>query len=216
MNSSREDYLKIIYEEGGIKNPVTNKIISEKLNIAPGSVSEMLSKLCKLNLIQSIPHKGVILTSEGLSICLKLIRSHRLWEVFLMRHLQFSWREAHEEAHLLEHVTTEKMIERLDLFLNFPSFCPHGEHIPRSGEVLEAEENLNTLSEFNSGDVLTVVKVEENGELLDYLETIGLKIGAKISITEKKLYEGGFTFLQNDKSIDISHKASTQIYVKRI
>lgn len=216
MNSNREDYLKIIYEEGGLERPVPNKIIAQRLQVAPGSVSEMLTKLSKAGLVDAISHKGVQLTSEGLSICFNLIRSHRLWEVFLMRHLHYSWREAHEEAHLLEHIATEKMIDRLDLFLNFPSVCPHGEHIPRKGEHLEAEPQLDSLSQLEAGDRAIVSRLIEDGELLDYLEGVGLCIGATVCITEKQPYEGGISFTQEAATLCISHKASTQIFVERI
>lgn len=216
MNSNREDYLKVIYENGGLKHPVSNKIICEKLGVAPGSVSEMLSKLHKLGLVESVSRKGVMLTSEGLSICFKLIRTHRLWEVFLMRHLHYSWREAHEEAHLLEHIATDKMIDRLDLFLNFPDVCPHGEHIPRTKELLNLETELETLDKLEVDEVAVISKIDEEGELLDYLEEVGLKIGEKIIVKSKKHYEGGMVFLQNNKMIDISHKAATHIFIERI
>ena len=216
MNSNREDYLKIIYEEGGLGNPVPNKVIAEKLQVAPASVSEMISKLSKAGLVEAIPHKGVKLTQAGLDICFNLVRSHRLWEVFLMRHLQYSWREAHEEAHILEHVATEKMVDGLDFFLNFPALCPHGEHIPRKGEPLEEEEVLDTLDQLALGETAQVARLVEDGDLLDYLESVGLHMGEAICITEKGAYEGSISFDQGETHINISHKAATQIFVKRI
>ena len=216
MNSNREDYLKIIYEEGGLKSSVSNKVIAEKLQVAAGSVSEMLSKLNKAGLIESTPQRGVKLTKAGLKICFNVVRSHRLWEVFLIRHLNYSWRDAHEDAHLLEHVATERMVDRLDKFLNFPQTCPHGGYIPRTGETLSNEIILEKLSDMETHEDVKILKIVEDGELLDYVETLGVKIGEEIRIVSKGAYEGSVSFMQGDRTISMSHKAATQIYVKRI
>ena len=108
------------------------------------------------------------------------------------------------------------MIDRLDLFLNFPAVCPNGEHIPRKDECLEAELSLETLDQLEIGDAATICRIVEDGELLDYLEGKGLCIGAEICITEKQPYEGGISFTQGSSTIHVSHKAGTQIYVDRI
>ena len=120
MNSNREDYLKVLYSEGGIDKFVSNKLLAEHLNVAPGSVSEMLTKLSKAGLTEFVAYKGSKLTEYGAEVCMKIIRRHRLWEVFLMNKLNYTWREAHEDAHLLEHISSERMIERLDEFLGYP------------------------------------------------------------------------------------------------
>ena len=216
MNSSREDYLKIIYEEGGLKNPVSNKTIAKKLNIAAASVSEMLSKLQDSQLIEYTAYKGSILTEKGLNVCFNLVRSHRLWEVFLMNHLQYTWREAHEEAHLLEHIAPKRMIDRLDAFLNFPESCPHGEHIPREGEKESEQPLLVRLSDLSIDNSAKLSRIVEDGDLLDYAERNGVKIGENIRLTAKDEYEGPLSFSQGGKTITISHKAASQIFVKRL
>lgn len=214
MTSNKEDYLKVIYEENGLERPVSNKVISEKLGIAPSSVTEMLSKLQKQGYIEYEAYKGSKLTSIGGVICIKLLRSHRLWEVFLIRYLGYSWREAHEDAHLLEHVAPHRMIDRLEAFLNFPETCPHGSIIPKNGELFENIQ-LVKMTDLKVGDTARLVRVEEDGDLLDYLERSGIIIGRQIKIKEIEEYEGSIDLLQNEKGIRISYKAASQIYVER-
>ena len=214
MTSNKEEYLKAIYEEGGLETPVPNKAIANKLGIAQPSVSEMLSKLHRQGLIVYEAYKGSRLTDEGLMACIDLVRSHRLWEVLLMRHLGYSWREAHEDAHLLEHVAPERMMERLDRFLNYPQTCPHGSWIPQKGEIPE-RLTLQRLSELRVGDRATVIRLEEDGALLDYLERIGLQIHEPIEVQAVEDYEGPMKILQGAKSIHISYKAATQVFVER-
>ena len=125
MTSNKEDYLKAIYDAGGCDHYVSNKKLVERLGISPASVSEMLSKLHNDGLITYRAYHGSKLTEKGLSSCVDVVRNHELWVVFLIRHLGYSWWEAHEEAHHLEHVGSHMMIARLDEFLGHPKTCPH-------------------------------------------------------------------------------------------
>lgn len=212
MTSNKEDYLKAIYEEGGLEKSIPNKVISNKLGIAPASVSEMLTKLNQQELIIYEAYKGSRLTEKGLEACINIVRSHRLWEVFLMRHLGYSWREAHEDAHLLEHVAPLRMVDRLNIFLNYPQTCPHGSYIPQGGKD-RIHNKLYRLSDLCEGDIALVCKIVEDGELLDYLEKKDLKINEKIEMKNIDDYEGPVTFVQNEKTISISFRAATQVFV---
>lgn len=211
---TKEDYLKIIYEEGGLERIVPNKVIAEKLGIAPASVSEMLVKLGGQGLVDYQAYKGSRLTSEGLAACLDVVRSHRLWEVFLIRHLGYSWRESHEDAHLLEHAASPRILERLDAFLNYPQTCPHGSQIPREGEALR-QATMQRLSDLAVGDHAIVRRVVEDGALLDYLERNGVEVHQAIQVLAVEDYEGPISFVQGDRTISISYKAATQIFVER-
>lgn len=213
MTSNKEDYLKVIYEEGGLERSVPNKTISEKLGIAPASVSEMLIKLEKQGLISYEAYKGSRLTEAGLAACIDVVRSHELWEVFLMRHLGYSWREAHEDAHLLEHVAPPRMVDRLDAFLNHPKTCPHGSLIPQNGQA-PARLQLMRLSSLSEGETAVIRQVVEDGKLLDYLERSGLQIHKTIQVLSIDDYEGPVSFLQDGETITISFKAATQIFVE--
>lgn len=215
MTSNKQDYLKAIYEAGGLEKAVSNKVIAEKLGIAPGSVSEMLSKLNGQGLIIYEAYKGSRLTAEGLAACIDVVRSHRLWEVFLMRHLGYTWRQAHEDAHLLEHIAPARMMDRLDAFLNYPQTCPHGSLIPQKGKSAE-HAHLQRITDLVQGDEAVVRRVIEDGNLLDYLERSGLQIDQTIQICFIDDYEGPITFSQAGKEISISFKAATQVYVERL
>lgn len=213
MTSNKGDYLKAIYESGGAEEKVQNKVIAEKLGVTPASVSEMITKMQKQGLVEYLPYKGTSLTPKGLKTCIELIRSHRIWEVFLMEYLGYSWREAHEDAHILEHATPTRLVDRLDLFLNHPTTCPHGSIIPQKGKGIEKTQ-LYRLSDMRVGDEVVISRVIEDGKLLDYLQEVGLEIGKSVKLLSFEPYEGPISFAQDDREITISYKAAMQIYVR--
>lgn len=212
MTPNKEDYLKEIYKLGGIEEQVSNKQIAESLQIAPASVTEMLGKLKREGLIHYEPYKGSRLTDAGMRIAITLVRGHRLWEVFLMRHLGYSWSEAHEDAELLEHITPSRLTARLDQFLNYPAYCPHGSAIPHpDGQVdLTPLQPLNLLP---IGQISHIRRVTEEKELLDYLQASGITIGSAVRIVEAGAYEGPLTLDLEGKQVQISYKAACHIYV---
>lgn len=124
MTINREDYIKAIYELGGNIKQVSNKNIAESLKISAPSVSEMIKKLLNDGFIDYELYQGVKLTEYGIKEAMKIRRRHLLWEVFLVEKLGYSWEEIDEEAEKLEHVTSVKLEERLDKYLNYPKFCP--------------------------------------------------------------------------------------------
>lgn len=215
MTPNKEDYLKELYKLGGASHLVSNKDMSQVLHIAPASVSEMLTKLSQEGLVEIIPYKGTRLSMEGLKIAISLLRGHRLWEVFLIRHLGYSWSEAHEDAELLEHISTSRITERLDKFLNYPNYCPHGSVIPKSDGSM-AELLLVPLNEFLTGSELIIHRISEEKALLDYLQSLGIEIGSRLKILAIDPYEGPFTLEIDKKMIQISYKAVCQIYVSEL
>lgn len=215
MTPNKEDYLKTIYKLGGMEAQVNNKKIAETLQIAPASVTEMLGKLKREGLIHYEPYKGSRLTPEGMSVAITLVRGHRLWEVFLMNHLGYSWSEAHEDAELLEHITPPRLTARLDQFLNYPAYCPHGSAIPQPDGHIERAV-LQTLNRLPMGKTSHIRRVTEEKELLDYLQSSGVTIGSAVQIVEAGAYEGPLTLDLEGKRIQISYKAACQIYVDEI
>ncbi|MGF7143902.1 DtxR family Mn-dependent transcriptional regulator [Anaerotaenia torta] len=212
MTPNKEDYLKAIYKLGGMEELVSNKQIAEALQIAPASVTEMLGKLNREGFIYYEPYKGSRLTTEGISAAISLVRGHRLWEVFLMRHLGYSWSEAHEDAELLEHITPSRLTARLDKFLNYPMYCPHGSAIPHpDGQV--SSTPLQTLNLLPVGISSHIRRVTEEKELLDYLQENGITIGSPVRIADAAAYEGPLTLDLEEKRVQISYKAACQIYV---
>lgn len=213
MTPNKEDYIKELYHLGGVENLVGNKKISETLKVSPASVTEMLGKLSREGLIRYEPYKGSQLTQDGLKIAISLLRGHRLWEVFLIQHLEYSWSEAHEDAELLEHISPTRLIKRLDKFLNYPVHCPHGNVIPRPDEKVKMEKFI-TLCQLSKGDRAYVRKVKEEKELMDYLQQLGVNIGDIVTVNEVGAYEGPFILQLNGKKIQISYKAACKIYVQ--
>ena len=215
VTSNKEEYLRVIYENGGMEENVSNKLIAEELGVSPSSVTEMLNKLKQEGLISTLPYKGCMLTETGLAACLNVIRNHRLWEVFLVGQLGYSWREAHEEAHLLEHVSTARLMERLDRFLQYPKTCPHGFQIPQENTLRE-EGKLGTLADLGKGDRGIIRRIREDVNLLDYLQRIGFILNEEIQVLEISDYEGPITFLQDGRTISISYKAAQEVFVENV
>lgn len=214
MTPKKEDYLKAIYTLGGQKTMVSNKQISEVLQIAPASVTEMLGKMNREALIHYEPYKGSRLTDKGKQAAISLVRGHQLWEVFLSKHLGYSWSDAHEDAELLEHVMPERLMNRLDRFLNYPEYCPHGNAIPKADGQSDSVP-LQTLNLLPVGEPSCIRRVTEEKELLDYLQEAGITIGSHIYITEAAAFEGPVTLQLEEKRVQISYKAACHIYVDK-
>ena len=214
MTPNKEDYLKAIYKLGGMEEVVNNKQIADALKIAPASVTEMLGKLSREGLLEYEPYKGSRLTQDGFQVAVLLLRGHRLWEVFLIRHLGYPWSQAHEDAELLEHVAPPRLIERLDKFLNYPAYCPHGNAIPHPDGQIDCTP-LQTLNLLSEGETSHIRKVTEEMELLDYLQDLGIEIGATVTVVSIGAYEGPLTLELSGKRIQISYKAACQIYTSK-
>ena len=215
MTPNREDYLKIILELGGDTTKVNNKQIVSSLAVSPASVSEMISKLVKEQLVEHSPYQGGQLTESGLKKASSLIRKHRLWEVFLVEHLEYSWNEVHDDAEVLEHVTSEQLADHLEDYLNHPKHCPHGGNIPHKDEVVH-EERRQTLDSYPVGSTVRIARVLDEKELLDYLVTIDLNIDEEYEIIDVAAYEGPITIQNEQKKISVSFKAASTIFVDKL
>lgn len=215
MTPNREDYLKIILELGGDTTKVNNKQIVSSLAVSPASVSEMISKLVKEQLVEHSPYQGAQLTESGLKKASSLIRKHRLWEVFLVEHLEYSWNEVHDDAEVLEHVTSEQLADHLEDYLNHPKHCPHGGNIPHKDEVVH-EERRQTLDSYPVGSTVRIARVLDEKELLDYLVTIDLNIDEEYEIIDVAAYEGPITIQNAQKKISVSFKAASTIFVDKL
>ncbi|MGT4663760.1 metal-dependent transcriptional regulator [Enterococcus hirae] len=215
MTPNREDYLKIILELGGDTTKVNNKQIVSSLAVSPASVSEMISKLVKEQLVEHSPYQGVQLTETGLQKASSLIRKHRLWEVFLVEHLDYSWNEVHDDAEVLEHVTSEQLADHLEDYLNHPMHCPHGGTIPKKEQVVH-EERRQTLESYPVGSKVRIARVLDEKELLDYLVTIDLNIDEEYEIVDVAAYEGPITIQNQQKKIPVSFKAASTIFVDKL
>lgn len=215
MTPNREDYLKLILELGGDQKKINNKQIVSGLDVSAASVSEMISKLLKEGLVEHSPYQGVQLTETGLASASALIRKHRLWEVFLVEHLHYSWNEVHDDAEVLEHVTSETLASRLEAYLDHPRYCPHGGMIPEQGELIHEGEK-NTMSSYPAGTKIRIARVLDERELLDYLVSIQLNIHEEYEIVDAAAYEGPITIKNDTKEIAVSYKAASTIFVDKL
>ncbi|WP_155286409.1 metal-dependent transcriptional regulator [Lacticaseibacillus zhaodongensis] len=181
MTPNKEDYLKIILELGGDTRKVNNKEIVASLNVSAASVSEMISKMVKQNYVTHTPYQGIQLTKSGISLAAKLVRNHRLWEVFLMKQLLYPYDALHKEAEALEHATTDDMANRLDYLLEHPRYCPHGGVIPDANGKYEQQSRV-TMASLAIGDRARVERVIDETSLLDYLSAIDIKLGDSVFV----------------------------------
>jgi len=192
FSRSIEDYIKAIYELHGTGQRVSSTALAEKLGVTPASVTGMIKRIAqeRPDVVDYTPHHGVLLTAEGEAIALRIVRRHRLVELFLCTTLGYSWDEVHEEAERLEHVVSSRLEERIARYLGHPAVDPHGDPIPTS-EGTVAKQGHRALSSLDEGQEGTIRRVASSDEkLLQYLSDMGLVLGARLSVREKAPFGG--------------------------
>lgn len=195
MSKSLEDYLKGIYLLKKRKQ-YSNKNLAEYLNISPASVSEMIKKLSNENYL-ILEGRNINLTKKGSDIAVNIIRKHRVWEVFLVEKLGYDKDEIHEEAEVLEHVTSDKLLQKLEKFLFYPKECPHGSPIFYDSDGFN-EANIMKLSDTEERDEIIILSVEDNIELYDYLREMDVTIKENYNIIRKDPFNGPI-YLENSE-----------------
>lgn len=214
---SKTLYLQTILELTGGSNEtqVPNNQIAEHLHVTPSSVSNMMTKLQETGEVEVEPYYGVTLTSKGRMTALKLIRAHRLFEVFLYDKLNLSSSEAHMNADNLDHDADEKMINQLELFLDNPTTCPHGLTIPDKQYHYHAK-HFKRLTEIADGTTFKINSFTEDLELLKYLELVDLKLHSQWQLVERLPFEGPLVIenLTTHHKIQITQHAANYIFVE--
>jgi len=216
LTIAEENYLKFIYSKSRNNDIFVNTTdISTNFNIAASSVTDMFKKLKAKKLIKYEPYKGVLLTKSALHKVKQLIRRHRLWEVFLSQKLGFGWDEVHDIAEELEHISSLKLINKLDEYLSFPQFDPHGDPIPNVEGVMP-EMKLIPLSKIPLKSKFTINAVcNQQASFLSELAKMKIAIGAKGCIIDKNNFdESIYVLLQSSKHIYLSKQMSENILVK--
>lgn len=215
MTTSEENYLKVIYHLSNLSpKGVNTNAIAAMLDTKASSVTDMLKKLSEKDWIHYQKYQGVSLTDKGKFNAKIIVRKHRLWEVFLVEKLGFAWDEVHEVAEELEHIKSEKLINQLDQFLNFPRFDPHGDPIPNAkGEIKKIEKQL--LSEIEVGRTITCVGVKDTSvDFLQYLNKQNISLGTKMKVIDKEPFDGTLKIEVNIIVLVISDKIANNLYVK--
>lgn len=215
LSYAEENYLKAIYhlsEEAD--GSVSTNAIADSLNTKAASVTDMIKKLSNKGVLSYQKYYGVTVSDEGRKAALQVIRKHRLWETFLVEKLKFNWDEVHDVAEQLEHINSSLLIKRLDEFLAYPKFDPHGDPIPDENGEFKAKPQvlLNSLEVGQIGIIVTVK--DSNTTFLQYLDKIGIYLGAKIKILEKVEFDGSMEIqIDNKKIVFISKEVSENIWV---
>ena len=194
LSQTEENYLKAIYSLSvhSAKSASTNAI-AKKLNTKASSVTDMIQKLSEKALVDYKKYKGSTLTKTGLYVSVEIIRKHRLWEVFLVNHLNYNWDEVHDLAEQLEHINSDSLIDRLDNFLGFPTHDPHGDPIPDKNGIIEHHKNimLSSISE-NKSCVIVGVK-DSSSAFLNCLDNYKMKLGSILKVISKEGFDNSIT-----------------------
>ena len=193
LTRSVEDYLKVIYHLSSQGGFAATSDIAASLEVSPPSVSGMVKRLSEAGLIEHVPYRGVQLTHQGRRAALKMIRRHRVLEVYLTQQLGYDWDGVHDEAERLEHAVSDELIERMAGALGDPRYDPHGAPIPTAaGEIQEAD--LAALADARVGAVLELRQVgTEDPARLRYLAEQGLVPGVILTVTDRQPFNGPTT-----------------------
>ena len=218
MNTfAEENYLKAILNISFNTNKkVSTNEIANVLKTSPASVTDMLKKLLEKKLVKYEKYKGVELSNSGKQYAINILRKHRLWETFLVEHLGFSWSEVHEIAEELEHIKSTKLIDKLDVFLGYPKFDPHGEPIPNKEGVIPNVKSTS-LDQMEVGFIGHVLGVTIDDKLfLDYLTKLNIKIGTKIEIIQIIDFDKSLIVRIENIQNHISFDVAKNILIKNI
>ncbi|MBM2657924.1 metal-dependent transcriptional regulator [Staphylococcus pseudoxylosus] len=213
LTEEKEDYLKAILTHDGDHSFVSNKTLSQYLNIKPPSVSEMVNRLEKSGYVETKPYKGVKLSETGLTYTLDIIKRHRLLELFLIKILQYNWEEVHQEAEVLEHRVSHLFVDRLDKLLDYPITCPHGGVIPRENQYKELY--TTNLLAFETGDIVTIKRVRDRTDLLIYLSSKAILIDEQIEIINRDDTNKVIIVKKGDQVTVLSYDNAAHIYAEK-
>ncbi len=212
---TEENYLKAIYKlSEQDQEEVTTNAIAELMDTKSSSVSDMLRKLADKGLIHYTKYRGVSLTGAGRQVAVRIIRKHRLWEVFLVEKLGLGWEEVHPMAEELEHIDFERLIDRLDAFLGYPEFDPHGDPIPSASGEIKANPAM-PLSEVPAGTTTVMTGITNHTTpFLQHLDKLGLTLGTPIRVDEVTPFDRSLLVtLQGGKQVHLSHQVAKNILV---
>ncbi len=211
---TEENYLKCIYVLSEHHETVSTNAIADKLQNSAASVTDMVKKLAAKDLVEHIPYRGIKLRDDGRNEAIFLLRKHRLWECFLHNELGFSWDELHDIAEELEHIRSTSLIDRLDAYLGFPKFDPHGEPIPDKNGFSVKHKSI-ALIEAPLNKNLIVMSVLDESDLLLYLTELKIGIGTNLKINKKVKYDGSLIISTSElNQTTVGQKVAEGIFVQ--
>jgi DtxR family transcriptional regulator, Mn-dependent transcriptional regulator len=212
---SEENYLKAIYHLAKHENAsVSTNAIAQKMQTKASSTTDMIKKLSEKGHVEYQKYKGVKLTEKGRLAAVSVIRKHRLWEVFLVQKLNFSWDEVHEVAEQLEHIKSDKLTQQLDVFLEHPTEDPHGDPIPDcNGNISSSQKVLLAQIDQNQSCICVGVK-DSTTDFLQYLDKHNIALGTKIKVISKESFDESMTLKINKTELAISKDVAHNLFVK--
>lgn len=212
INNQREEYLINIFRLKRDHKKVTNKLLSERLELSPPSVTEMIKKLKLDGYLKD--KRDIDLTVQGEKIAKDVLSKHRLWEYFLTETLKYNWKDVHDHAKKFQSITSDDLFQKLNEFLGYPDYCPHGSIIYINNE--EANSDLIKLSDAKIGKNYVIRRIKDAQDLLEYCEEIDLRIGQKIQLKEFEKFDNAAIINVDNITKIVSSKAIGDIYLKEI
>lgn len=215
MTHSEQNYIKGIYHlsQGGTQ-PISTSALAGQMETKPSSVTDMVKRLGEKGLVDYRKYQGVHLTEAGIRQALKVIRRHRLWEVFLLEKLDFSWDEVHEVAEQLEHIESDKLVDRLDALLNYPDFDPHGDPIPdKDGRFKTRRKVLLSKLPVGSRGICVGVK-DSSSPFLKFLDKHHIELGIPIEVLDREPYDDSMQIRVGNRELQVSHQIASNLFIK--
>jgi len=214
VSASKENYIKAIYHLQDEEGIVTTNALAKELDTRAASVTDMLKKLKSQKLLLYEKYQGFRLSPEGRKVALQIVRKHRLWELFLVEKLQFGWEEVHEVAEELEHISSKKLIDRLDEFLSFPKSDPHGDPIPDANGRMPVKKLINLLElKLNFPGVVSNIS-DQSSEMLELLSHKGISLGTRLEVKKRFSFDNSLELkVRSQPAITISENVAKNIFV---
>ena len=220
LSYTEENYLKALLKlsfQNEDKPEAGTNEMAAYLGVKPATATDMLKKLKEKELVTYKKYGKIMLTETGRKSGISILRKHRLWETFLYEKLDFSWDEVHEVAEQLEHIQSAKLVDKLEEFLEYPEFDPHGDPIPKAnGEIPVIAKVL--LSELKIGETVKVAAVKDTSTLfLQYLEKLNITIGTQLTVIEVVAFDGSLSLqIEQEEPRSVSMKFAESLFVQRI
>lgn len=212
---SEENYIKSIYHLQHSTSCVTTNELASQLKTKAASVTDMLKKLKTKKLLHYEPYQGFTLSEEGRKVALNIVRKHRLWEHFLVNKLKFGWDEVHVIAEELEHVDNPRLIDKLDAYLSYPKFDPHGDPIPDINGNMEVTKQINLIDLEIKREAEVSAVGSQSTELLELLSHKNIRIGTVLEVIRKFSFDNSVEIsINKNQTFSISHQLAQTLFVK--
>lgn len=217
LSAVAQDYLKAIWtaqEWSGER--VSTKLLSERIGVSASTVSEAIRKLVDQGLVDHARYGSIALTAEGRAAAVAMVRRHRLIETFLVNELGYGWDEVHDEAEVLEHAVSNRMIARLDAKLGHPERDPHGDPIPAPDGSIPTPP-ARQLSDFADGEGGRVARISDaDPAMLRYFDSVGIALDTQITVVERRDFAGTVSIRIGDSTsgnVDLGSPAAEAIWL---